>query len=105
MRKGNQMDLRKLLEQIDAETARAFVGAARRVLDALLLEAARAEETVTPTARDYECAALSREAPAGGWLSHEELRETTRELAEAMAAEKWADGVACAIRLLTRFAG
>jgi hypothetical protein len=99
------MDLRKLLQNIDAETARAFVSAARYVLDALLLEAARAEETHTPGARDYENAKLSRATPAGGWLSHEELRKTTQEMNEAIAAEKWADGVVFAIRLLTSFGG
>ena len=99
------MDLRKLLQNVDAETARAFVTAARRVIDALLLEAARAKETRTPEVRDYEDATLPRTAPAGGWLSHEELRQTTQKMAEAVAAEKWADGVAFAIQLLTRFAG
>jgi hypothetical protein len=99
------MDLRRLLQQIDAETARAFVGAARHVLDALLLEAARAEEMQTPGPRDYENAELSRATPAGGWLSHAELRKTTQEMTEAIAAEKWVDGVAFAIQLLSRFAG
>lgn len=99
------MDLRKLLQQIDAETALAFVGAARHVLDALMLEMARIEEAQTPEPRDYEQAELSRATPAGGWLSHAELRKTTQELTEAIAAEKWADGVVCAIQLLSRFAG
>lgn len=99
------MDLQKLLRNIDAETARAFVSAARQVLDALLLEAARTEQMQTLPTRDYDGATLSRVTPAGGWLSHEEPRQTTQKMAEALAAEKWADGVACAIRLLTRFAG
>ena len=98
------MDLRKLLRHIDADTARAFVSATGHVLDALLLEAARAEQTQTPPPRDYESATPSRATPPGGWLSHEELRHTTQKMAEALAAEKWADGVAFAIQLLTRFA-
>jgi len=99
------MDLQRLLKNIDAETARAFIGATRHVIDALLLEAALVEEKGTPAARDYENARLSRATPAGGWMSHEELRETTRNMAGALAAEKWADGVMFAIRLLTRFGG
>jgi hypothetical protein len=99
------MDLRKLLQNVDGETARAFVSAASHVIDALLFEAARVQELETPGARDYESATLSRAAPAGGWLSHEELRQTTQKMSEAIAAEKWADGVAFAIGLLTRFAG
>ncbi|MFQ5805330.1 MAG: hypothetical protein ACE5I3_02640 [Phycisphaerae bacterium] len=99
------MDLRKLLRNIDAETARAFVSATRHVMDALLFEVARVGETRTPGTRDYENATLPRATPAGGWLSHEELRRTTQKMAEAMAAEKWADGVVFAIRLLTRIAG
>jgi len=99
------MDLRSLLQQIDAETARAFIGAARHVLDALLLETARAAEESTPAERDYESAALPRGTPPGGWLSHAELRRTTRAIAEAVAAEKWVEGMACTIQLLSRFAG
>jgi len=98
------MELQTLLRGIDADTARAFVDAAREVLDAVLLEMARIEQTRTPAARDYRCAELGRAAPAGGWIGHEELRETTRKMAEALAAEKWADGVAFAIQLLTRVA-
>lgn len=99
------MDLRTLLQQIDAETARAFISAARHMLDALLLEAARAEDVCAPAAQDYENESLSRATPPGGWLSHEELRKTTQEIVEAVAAEKWADGVACTIQLLSRFVG
>ncbi|MBU0616350.1 MAG: hypothetical protein KKI02_01395 [Planctomycetes bacterium] len=97
------MDLRTLLRNIDAETARAFVSAAGHVIDALLLETARVGETITPTTRDYDSAALPRSAPVAGWLSHEELRQTTQKMSEAVAAEKWADGVMLAIGLLTRF--
>ena len=99
------MDLRQLLRNIDAETARAFISAAGHVIDALLFETVRVGEMLTPTERDYENAELSRAAPIGGWLSHEELRQTTQKMAEAIAAEKWADGVTLAIQLLTRCAG
>lgn len=99
------MNLQTLLRNVDAETARAFISATRHVIDALLFEMARVGETRTPGTKDYENAELSRTTPAGGWLSHEELRQTTQKMAEAVAAEKWADGVAFAIQLLTRFAG
>ncbi len=59
----------------------------------------------TANPRDYEQAALPRSAPAYSWLSHEELRSTTQKMAEAIATEKWADGVTFAIGLLTRIAG
>jgi hypothetical protein len=98
------MDLQTLARNIDAETARAFVSAVGHVIDALLLEAARAGETVTPEKRDYDSATLSRATPPTGWLSHEELRQTTQEMSEAIAAEKWADGVRLAIGMLTRLA-
>ena len=97
------MELTKLVRAIDAETARAFVTAARHVIDAMLLEGARLEEARTPPRRDYESATLSREAPPGGWLSHAELRQTTQKISEAIAAEKWSDGVMFTIRLLARF--
>ena len=71
----------------------------------MLLEAARVEETQTAGVRDYEGVALPRATPAGGWLSHEELRRTAQAMAEAIALEKWADAIALAIGLLTRFAG
>lgn len=99
------MDVRKLAEAIDARTARAFVTAARHVIDALLIEAARVEQTQAPPERDYGAAGLSREGPPGGWISHEELRRTTQRLSEAMAAEKWTDGVVFAIRLISMVGG
>lgn len=99
------MRINELLKAIDAETARAFVQAARSVIDAMLIEAARVEETQTPGVIDYENATLSREAPAGGWISHAELRRTTQQMAEAMAAEKWVDGMLAAIRVLRVIGG
>jgi len=94
--------LTKLANAIDAQTAQAFVTAARHVIDALLIEAARVDQTCTPEPRDYESATLSRAAPPGGWLSHAEMRETAQRLGEAIAAEKWTDGVVLALRLLAQ---
>ena len=72
-------------QRIDQDTARTFVQAARHVIDALLIEAARVQQTQTPPERDYNDAALSREAPAGGWLSNDELRQSAQQMAEAGA--------------------
>ncbi len=99
------MDLQNIVKNIDAATAQAFVSAARHVVDALLIEGERVRQTQTPAARDYNAASLSREAAPGGWLSHEELRETSRRLAEAVAAEKWTEGFVAALKLLSMLGG
>ncbi len=99
------MDMRSVLASIDAQTAQAFVTAARHVIDALLIEGERVQQTQTPAARDYSQAELSRATPAGGWLSHEELRDVARRMAEAVAAEKWTDGFVAALELLAVVGG
>ena len=99
------MNLRMIIERLDAETARAFVSAARHVIDAMLIEAEQVKQTHTPAARDYENASLSREAPAGGWISDGELRLATQRMSEAIAAEKWTDGVVFAIKALSALGG
>lgn len=96
------MDLKKLAEAINAETAQAFVHAARNVVDAMLIEAVRVEQTQTPGKRDYDSAELSRSTPGGGWLSHGDLRDATQKMAEAIATEKWTDGVTFAIKLFVQ---
>jgi hypothetical protein len=95
------MDLMTLVKSLDAPTARAFVTAARHVIDALMIEGERIQQTQAPAPRDYNAGALDRTAPAGGWLSHAELRDTTQRLSEAIAAEKWIDGVFWAVRALS----
>ncbi len=99
------MDLATLAKMIDVNTAQAFVSAARRVIDALLIEAERVRQTRTPAARDYSQAAPSREAAPAGWLSHEELRDTAQRLSEAVAAEKWTDGLVFALKALVAVGG
>ncbi|MEP0845587.1 MAG: hypothetical protein HRF50_02070 [Phycisphaerae bacterium] len=96
------MNLRTLASAVDAPTARAFVSAARHVIDALLIEAARVQQAQSPAPRDYENAGLPRTTPAGAWIAHDELRETARRMGEAIAAEKWTDGVLFAIRVFTQ---
>jgi hypothetical protein len=99
------MDWQTLLKSIDADTARAFVTAARRMIDALLIEAERVRAAQSPTDRDYDAGELSRATPAGGWLPHEELREAARRMGEAIAAEKWTEGLLTALKLLFVFGG
>jgi hypothetical protein len=99
------VDLQSILKQIDAPTAEAFVRAARNVIDAMLIEVQRVRAVSTPEPRDYNAAALPRAAPPGGWLSADELRQTTQELTEAIAAEKWVDGVLFAVKALAIVGG
>ena len=99
------MDLRALAGRIDVATARAFVTATRQVIDAMLIEGQRVEQVQTPGKRDYRTAELSREAAPGGWLSHAELQNTAQRLAEAVAAEKWADGLLFALSALRAVGG
>lgn len=95
------MNLEMIAKQVDMGTARAFVTAARHFVDALLIEGARVQSTATPGERDYNAAGgLSRETPAGGWISNEELRSVTQRMAEAIAAEKWVEGALFAVRVL-----
>jgi len=99
------MNLLTAVERIDANTARSFVHAARHVIDALLIEATHVRQAQTPAPRDYNEADMSRETPGGGWLSHDELRDTARRLGEAIAAEKWTDGVLCTLQVLRLIGG
>lgn len=96
------MNLEMIARQVDMGTARAFVTAARHFIDALLIEGQRVKTTATPGGRDYNAAgsALSRETPAGGWISNEELRGATQRMSEAIAAEKWVDGAVFAARVI-----
>jgi hypothetical protein len=99
------MNLKQLVGEIDADTARAFVEASRIVIDALLIEGERLAAADTPAARDYEAARLNRAAPPGGWLAPAELRAVAQRLSEAIAAEKWSDGLLCALQILRRIGG
>ena len=99
------MDIIELVKRVNPETARAFVNAARHVIDALLIEGQRVRQAQTPERRVYYEAELPRRTPAGGWLSHEELRETAQRLAEAIALEKWTDGLALALKLFGGLGG
>jgi hypothetical protein len=99
------MDWRTVIQNIDAGTARAFVSAARHLIDALLIEAERSRATQTPAARDYESATLARTAPPDGWLSPDALRATAQRMSEALTAEKWMDGFLAALKALGALGG
>lgn len=94
------MKLEQIAGRIDADTARAFVEAARHVIDAMLIEAERVQQTQTPGRRDYAAAGLDASTPGGGWISHAELRAAAQRVGEAVAAEKWSEGFVAAVKLL-----
>lgn len=99
------MELANAVRQIDAGTARAFVSAARHFIDALLIEGQRVQSTATPVGHDYETGQrLSRETPAGVWISNEELRGAMQRMAESLAAEKWVEGALFAVRAVALLA-
>lgn len=99
------MNFRTLVEHMDAETARSFVRAARHVIDAMLIEGERIEQTRSPQPRDYNTAEIERDAPAGGWLSDAEIHRAAQRMAEAIAAEKWTDGLVFAVQFFARVGG
>lgn len=99
------MEIEAMLRQVDAGVAKAFVKAARHVIDALLIEAARVRQAQTPGATDYASADVSREAPGGGWIGDEELRSVTQRMTEAVAAEKWVEGAAFAVQAIALLGG
>lgn len=99
------MSLQQLFEQINPQTARAFVGAARNLIDALLIEAERIRAAQPPGVIDYDTAVIDRTTPPGGWLAPDELRRATQRLTEALAAEKWLDGMLVALRALRALGG
>jgi len=94
------MDINTLLAGIDENAARALAEALGRVFDALVIESERIQQTQTPPQRDYNTAALSREAPGGGWISDSELRRASQDISEAIAQEKWTEGLMTAVRWL-----
>lgn len=99
------MDWSSVINRVDVENARAFVHAARVVIDAMLLEAESVRAAQTPAQRDYNAAELPRTTPAGGWLSHDELRQTAQQIGEAIAAERWLDGMLFTLRLFGKLGG
>ncbi len=99
------MGWEQVVQRVDAASAQAFVRAARRVIDAMLIEAEEVRATQTPTRIDYRTAELSRAAPSGGWISTGELKRTSQLMSEAIATERWTDGVIAAVRLFRMMGG
>jgi hypothetical protein len=95
------VDLNMVLQSIDVSTAKAFVTAARNVVDAMLIEGQRVKQASGPVARDYTNASFGAEAPAGGWISDDEIAATVQSMAEAIAAEKWTQGLVFAVQALS----
>lgn len=99
------MDFGTIVRQLDPATARAFVQATRNVIDALMIEGARVREAQGPQPRDYGRAEFSRSVPPGGWIASEELRGVVQRMNEAIAFEKWTEGVLFAIRAMSMLGG
>ncbi len=94
------MDMTTLAERMTPQAARAFVSAARHVIDAMVIESERVRQAQGPGRTDYNAAGLSHDTPGGGWISVEELRDSSRRLAESIAAERWTDGFLVAVKLI-----
>lgn len=94
------MDIVGIAERVDARVAQSFVRAAFNVLTAMTVEVERGKPARPPGERDYNAAGLSREGPAGGWISDGELRAATQRISEAIAAEKWSEGFVFAIQAM-----
>lgn len=92
--------LTRIAEAVDPRTARAFIGATRNVIDALMIENARVTATQTPGQKDYATASLPDAAPPGGWISTSEARATLQKMTEAVTLEKWTEGFIAAIQLV-----
>jgi hypothetical protein len=99
------MDWKSMLERLDASTVQAFVAAAVRVVDALVIEAERGAPASAPQPRDYRTAELPHGTPPGGWLGVGELRAAAQRATEALAAEKWTDGFVTALQALALLGG
>jgi hypothetical protein len=99
------MDWSKLMERMDPAVVTQFVRAGRHVIQAMLYESERMRATQTPGEVDYNEAALARAAPERGWLTHDELRTGAMKLDEAVAAERWLDGMRLTLGLLRGLGG
>lgn len=94
------MDIAAIAERVDARVAQSFVRAAFNVLTAMTAEVTRAKPARPPGQRDYNAAGLSREGPAGGWISDSELRAATQRISEAITTEKWGEGFMFALQAI-----
>ena len=92
--------IKGVAEKLDPATIQTFVHTARLVVEAVADEAQASASTQMPGQTDYATATLDHSTPAGGWLNVEQIRETSRKMTEAVAAEKWVDGFICAVQFM-----
>lgn len=82
----------------------AVVHAVRDVIDTLADNRSSYANTA-PQGTEYDTADHDASAPVGGWLSVDELRERSRQMTEAIAAEKFVQGFLMAVQLMAMFGG
>lgn len=76
----------------------------RTLVDALADQAATPPGTL-PGGTDYSTADHDASAPAGGWLSVDELRDRSKQMTEAIAAEHFEQGFLMAVQLMAMLGG
>lgn len=89
-----------VLASMTPENVRAFVEAARNVIQACMVELEKVSAIQTPKPTDYTTAELNASAPPGGWITDTELRNTVQKMNEAIAAERWVDGALFVIKAI-----
>jgi len=85
---------------LSLEQARQFVLTVQRWIEAGLLPPTKVGAGPVPGRVDYGTAKIGSVAPAGGWLSDAEVKSVAQGMTEAIAAEKWFDGVKFAVQLV-----
>ncbi len=85
---------------LSLEQARQFVLTVQRWIELGLLPPTKVGAGPVPGRVDYGTAKIGSVAPAGGWLSDAEVKSAAQGMTEAIAAEKWFDGVKFAVQLV-----
>jgi hypothetical protein len=94
-----QERLAALFSSMTPEKIKGFVEGVLEILKIVGDQAAIATADATPGARDYRTAEFDRSAPAGGWMLPAEVKERSRLMAEAIAAEKWEEAAILALKV------
>lgn len=92
--------IKTIADKLDLATIQSFTRAALDVIQVVLNEAEKRAATATPDKVDYAHADHDWSAPAGGWLTPDEIRTAITEITEAIAAEKWFDGFVAAVKMM-----
>ena len=95
--------LNAILPKLTPQVMQNFVHAARTFIDSVAVEAAAVAAKETPGATDYRTANHDRSPPTGGWIDFDEVRQKSKQMTEAIAAEKFADGVITTLQALALF--